>query len=308
MFNKEIKSILELISAFPTEQSCIDHLEQLRWNGNVVSPFDSASKVYNCKGNKYKCKDTGKYFNVKTGTLFDNTKIELQKWFLAIWIVTSHKKGISSLQLSRDINITQKSAWFMNHRIRNCFGIKERKEQLDGNVEVDATFVGGKMKNKHKEARETFRGTTGGTTHMTTVLGLLKRDKGVTTQIINTEDQVSVTPPILKIVDRKATLITDGQGAYRHMKHFFKNHQIINHAQNEYARGIYHTNSVENFWSLLKRGIVGIYHYVSPKHLQKYCDEFAFRYNTRKNTETSRFNLLLANCTYRLTYKELIND
>lgn len=123
MINKDFKSILDLLNTFTNEQTCIDHLEKLRWNGNVVSPFDSSSKVYNCKGNKYKCKNTGKYFNVRTQTILDNTKMPLQKWFLAIWLVTSHKKGISSLQLGRDLDITQKSAWFMLQRIRNCFGI-----------------------------------------------------------------------------------------------------------------------------------------------------------------------------------------
>ena len=149
MFNKEVKSIIDLIKSFPTEQSCIDHLEILRWNGNVVSPFDEASKVYNCKGNKYKCKNTGKYFNVKTSTLFDNTKMDLQKWFMAIWLVTSHKKGISSLQLGRDLGITQKSAWFMLQRIRNCFGLNEDDgDKLKGEVEIDETYVGGKVKNR----------------------------------------------------------------------------------------------------------------------------------------------------------------
>lgn len=136
MFNKEIKSVFDLIKTFPDQQSCIDHLELLRWNGKVVSPFDETSKVYNCKGNKYKCKNTGKYFNVKTSTIFHNTKIDLRKWFLAIWLVTSHKKGISSLQLGRNLNITQKSAWFMLQRIRNCSGI-DNDTQLDNEVEVD---------------------------------------------------------------------------------------------------------------------------------------------------------------------------
>ena len=145
MINKDFNSILELISAFPNEQSCIDHLEKLRWNENVVSPFDNTSKVYNCKGNKYKCKNTGKYFNVRTQTIFDNTKMPLQKWFLAIWLVTSHKKGISSLQLGRDLDITQKSAWFMLQRIRKCFGI-DNDTQLSNEVEVDETYVGGKNK------------------------------------------------------------------------------------------------------------------------------------------------------------------
>ena len=140
MINTDFKSILDLIKAFPNEQSCIDHLEQLRWNGNVVSPFNTESKVYVCKDNKYRCKNTGKYFNVKTATLFDNTKIKLQKWFLAIYIVTSHKKGISSLQLAKDIDVTQKTAWFVLQKIRNCFGMGI--DQLDNEVEIDDTYVG----------------------------------------------------------------------------------------------------------------------------------------------------------------------
>ncbi|MBC7766619.1 hypothetical protein H7Y21_01330 [Arenimonas sp.] len=151
MINLEFKSILELIKAFPDEQTCITYLEELRWNGNVVSPFDPTSIVYKCAGNKYKCKNTGKYFNVRTATLFDNTKIELQKWFLAIYISTSHKKGISSIQLGKDLEVTQKTAWFMNHRIRNCFGL-DNSEEIDstgnnGVVELDETFVG--VKNRH---------------------------------------------------------------------------------------------------------------------------------------------------------------
>jgi transposase-like protein len=152
MINIDFNSILDLLEAFPDEQSCIDHLEALRWKYGAVSPFDSASKVYKCKGNKYRCKNTGKYFNVKTDTMFDNTKIELQKWFLAIYIVTSHKKGISSLQLSKDIDVTQKTAWFMLQRIRNCFGISDN-DQLDNDVEIDETFVGGKNKNRHTDKK-----------------------------------------------------------------------------------------------------------------------------------------------------------
>lgn len=125
MLKASFNTILDLINAFPDEQSCIDHLEKLRWNGNVVSPFDEASKVYKCANSRYRCKNTGRYFNVKTATLFDNTKVKLQKWFLAIWLATSHKKAISSIQLSKDIGVTQKTAWFMLQRIRNCFGFKQ---------------------------------------------------------------------------------------------------------------------------------------------------------------------------------------
>lgn len=148
MISKGFNSLLDLVKAFPTEQSCITHLEQLRWNDFVVSPFDATSKVYKCKGSKYRCKNTGKYFNVRTNTLFDNTKVELIKWFMAIWLVTSHKKGISSWQLSRDIDVTQKTAWFMLQRIRQCFGC-ENDSDLNNEVEIDETFIGGKNKNRH---------------------------------------------------------------------------------------------------------------------------------------------------------------
>ena len=162
MINKEFNTILELLQAFPDEQSCIDHLTALRWeDGLVISPFDAESKVYKCANNRYRCKNTGKYFNVKTSTLFDNTKVKLQKWFLAIWLVTSHKKGISSIQLSKDIGVTQKTAWFMLHRIRNCFGF-DNDNDLSNEVEVDETYVGGKAKNKHNSKR--VKGTQGRST------------------------------------------------------------------------------------------------------------------------------------------------
>ena len=122
MLNKDFNSTIELLQAFPDEQSCIEYLEKLRWNGYVISPFDSTSKVYKCKNNKYRCLKTGKYFNIKTKTLFDNTKIDLQKWFLAIWLITSRKKSITSQQLSKDIDVTPKTAWIMLQRIKKCFG------------------------------------------------------------------------------------------------------------------------------------------------------------------------------------------
>lgn len=150
MIKTNFNTILDLVNTFPDEQSCVDHLEGLRWNRFIISPFDKNSKVYKCANKRYRCKDTGKYFNVKTGTLFDNTKVKLQKWFLAIWLVTSHKKGISSIQLSKDIGVTQKTAWFMLQRIRNCFGF-DNDNDLSNEVEVDETYIGGKNKNRHNK-------------------------------------------------------------------------------------------------------------------------------------------------------------
>ncbi|WP_299675708.1 IS1595 family transposase [uncultured Dokdonia sp.] len=300
MFNEEVKSILQLLQAFPDEQSCIDHLEQLRWSGNVVSPFDPSSKVYNCKGNRYKCKNTGKYFNVKTNTIFDNTKMPLQKWFLAIWLVTSHKKGISSLQLGRDLDITQKSAWFMLQRIRNCFGLNN-DDQMDGEIEADETYVGGKNKNRHADKK--VKGTTD---DKTPVLGMVQRDGKLKAVKIPDTTTETLSTEIVNAVKEGATLYTDEYSSYKALQRIY-DHQFVKHSRKQYVNGRIHTNTIEGFWSLLKRGIFGIYHFTSKKHLQMYVDEFVFRYNTRKGTENERFNLLLSNTENRITYKELIN-
>ncbi|MDE0536938.1 IS1595 family transposase [Tenacibaculum sp. L6] len=304
MINKDFKSILDLLNTFPNEQICIDHLEKLRWNGNVVSPFDSSSKVYNCKGNKYKCKNTGKYFNVRTQTIFDNTKMPLQKWFLAIWLVTSHKKGISSLQLGRDLDITQKSAWFMLQRIRNCFGI-DNDAQLDNEVEVDETYVGGKNKNRH--ASKKVKNSQGRSSKdKTAVVGMVERKGKLTARTVENVKSETLTSEIIRNVKESAKLYSDEWLGYKGVSRIY-DHSIVKHNQSEYVNGRIHTNTIEGFWSLLKRGIVGIYHFTSKKHLQMYVDEFVFRYNTRKGTESNRFNLLLSNIENRITYKELIN-
>lgn len=187
MFNTNIKSLLDLVKSFPTEDSCMLYLEQLRWGGIPVSPFSSESRVYKCKGFKYKCKDTGKYFNVKTGTMYDNTKMELQKWFMAIWLVTGHKKGVSSLQLSRDLDITQKSAWFMLQRIRACFGI-ENNNELEGIVEADESFYGGKNKNRH--ANKKVKNSQGRSCKdKTPIVGLIQRG-GKLTAIVTKDTSI----------------------------------------------------------------------------------------------------------------------
>ena len=147
---KSFKSLLELLASLPTKQDCINHLEQYRWNGNVISPFDPNSKVYKCANNKYRCKNTGKYFNAKTKTIFENSKIPLQKWFWALFSFSSRKKGISSYQLARELDITQKSAWFALHRSRYTFkNPLFINDMLKDFVEIDETFIGGKNKNRH---------------------------------------------------------------------------------------------------------------------------------------------------------------
>ncbi len=304
MINVNFNSILDLIKAFPNEQVCIEHLEQLRWNGNVISPFDATSKVYKCKDNKYRCKNTGKYFNVRTATLFDNTKIELQKWFLAIYIATSHKKGISSLQLAKDIDVTQKTAWFMLHRIRACFGLDNLQPEMEDNTQMDETFVGGKNKNRHANKKvENSQGRS--CIDKTPVLGMLSNGM-VKAQVMNSTSAADIQPIILSEVKKDTTIITDEWMGYNGLNQHYK-HERVTHREKQFVNDCgFTTNSIEGFWSLLKRGIIGIYHFTSKKHLQKYVNEFAFRFNTRDNNEATRFNLLLANTENRLTYKNLI--
>lgn len=302
MIGKDFNSLIDLVKAFPTEQSCIDHLTELRWNGYIVSPFDPTSKVYKCKGNKYRCKNTGKYFNVRTNTLFDNTKIELIKWFMAIWLVAGHKKGISSLQLSRDINVTQKTAWFMLQRIRKCFGC-ENDHNLNNEVEIDETFIGGKNKNRHASKKvEKSQGRS--VKDKTAILGMVERKGKIVARKIDSTAVEHITPEVIKTV-KNAMIYTDEWVGYRQVNRIY-DHLYVKHNDGEYVNGHIHTNTIEGFWSILKRGIVGIYHFTSRKHIQMYVDEFAFRYNTRKHTEMERFNLLLQNTEHRLTYKELI--
>lgn len=310
MINKDFKSVIELVKAFPDEQTCINHLEQLRWNGNVVSPFDATSKVYKCAGNKYKCKNTGKYFNVRTSTLFDNTKIELQTWFVAIYLLTGHKKGISSLQLAKDLNVTQKTAWFMAQRIRNCFGITDAENEdgkLGGGgqvVEVDETYVGGKMKNMtHKKRKALTNASANNNKSM--VMGYLVRGGSLKLEVV--ADRKAIFQSVLKSVNTDSVLVTDMNGSYHYASEHFAAHETVDHVRKEYVRdGVIYTNSIEGVFSLFDRMVIGTYHYLSAKHMQKYANELSFRFNTRTTTDCNRFNLLLSNCTNRLTYNTLI--
>ena len=298
----EFKSLFDLLQAFPTEQSCIEYLELCRWRNGLVSPYDPASKVYNYGGGKYRCKNTGLNFNVKTGTVFQKSKVPLIKWFVAIWFETSHKKGISSIQLSKDISVTQKTAWHMLHRIRECFYC-ENDHKLDGEVELDETFVGGKNKNRH--ANEKIKNSqVRSYKDKTPVLGMLERGGKVVCRVINDTSKRSLTVPILRTVKRSARLYTDEWCGYDTIGRIYVRN-IVDHGKGQYVDGDSYTNSIESFWATVKRSIIGIYHKTSRKHLHRYMNEYVFRYNTRKMNETERFNLLLCNVEYHITYKSL---
>lgn len=305
----DFKNIIEVTEYFSSHDNCINYLYDLRFKDGLYCPHCGAVKVYKFKdGRTYKCgeKECNKKFNVFSKTIFENTKIPLQKWYIAIYILSAHKKGISSLQLARDLGVTQKTAWFINHRVRAMLFNKE-PHLLEGSFEIDETYVGGKRGNKHKWQRE--KTNAGGTAEKTPVLTMLHRDtKQVHNFVVVRTDSDTLKPIIFGAINDKSVVITDNYPSYKGLNQVYK-HETVNHAAEEYVRGEFHTNTVEGYFSLLKRGIIGIYHYVSPKHLHRYCDEFGYRYNTKKLSDVLRFRETVSRVgNARLKYNELIKD
>lgn len=300
----ELKTSFDLIGLVHDEKSCRELLEQKRWNGRPICPhcgcIDKGHYKLKRDGH-YKCRHCRKVFTVTVGTMFEGSNVPLNKWFYAIHLFLSHKKGISSLQLSRDIKVTQKTAWFMLSRIRYNLNETESfiSEQFGGIVQIDETYMGGKNKGRFKfnQGRSLKQKTP--------VVGLLTDDRVYTIVVQNTNGKTLKTI-IYGLVERGSTIVTDEWPAYRGLSNEYV-HEVVTHHTKRYVndRG-FHTNGIEGFWSHLKRGIKGIYHVVKPKHLQMYCDEFAYRYNTRKMDDIQRFLDFLTRPSERLRYSDLV--
>lgn len=300
---KAFKSILQFQKAFSNEDRCREFLELQRWNGTPACPFCGSLNVHRHPNKKkFNCreKQCRKIFSVTVGTIYENTKIPLSKWFLATYILSIHSKGISSLQLATWLGVTQKTAWFVNHRVREMLTDKNPKV-LRGVVEVDETYVGGKISNKHVSKRKDFKQLD----NKTMVLGAVEREGKVRTKIIKQTNAAYADEAIKEWIEPNSIMVTDEHSAYNRV-HETHTHVRVNHSEKEYVRGAAHTNTIEGFWSLLKRQILGIHHFVSPKHLQRYVDESAYRYNRRDLPQDERFAAALANCEGRLKYEDLI--
>lgn len=297
-------SLYDLFEAFPDEQSCIDHLRAIRWRDGEFCPHCGSTKIYHFSDRRtHKCGDCKARFSIKVGTIFEDTKLPLRKWFMAIWLITSHKKGIASTQLAKDLKITQKSAWFVLHRLRHAARTPSFNAPLNGTIEGDETYVGGKEKNKHESKRTP--GSQGGK-GKEIVLGMIQRAGELRAGVVSDLKAKTVQTAIRENVAPGSTIMTDEHVSYVGLGNTYTHH-AVNHSKGEYVRHYtIHTNGIESVWALLKRQIIGIHHWVSPKHLNRYVAEMTWRFNRRDMAEGARMNDMLGCVEGRLTYKALI--
>jgi transposase-like protein len=308
-----IKTLIQAIQHFEDYENCRGFMVEMRWmDGIVRCPYCGSSKltwlakakVYRCYGDHQKQK-----FSLKVGTVFEDSPIGLEKWLPAVWLLANCKNGVSSYELSRALGVTQKSAWFMLHRIRVAMETKSFMKMGgdSGPVEIDETFVGGKVKNMHK-AKKPKKAMQGGS-GKAIVLGMLQRGGRVHARVIMDRTKPTIDPIVTENVEAGSQIHTDEHTAYRFLSTEYI-HEIINHAE-AYVRANVHTNGIENFWSLLKRGLNGTYVSVEPFHLDAYVTEQVFRYNNRATkdnrlTDADRFALAVSQISgKRLTYAEL---
>ena len=312
-----VSNLKDLMNKFSDEQKCRDFLVQQRWNGNPVCPYCSSEKWYSIEnGKRFKCgnADCYKKYSVTVGSIFHASNIPLTKWFPAVYIILAHKKGISSIQLGKDLGVSQKTAWFMLHRIRE--GLKEKGSSLlGGTVEVDETYSGRKygsefkgyteeqveeMKAKHPQQ---FALKSKGV-----IMALKQRDGKLRTKVFNELDGQTAKQFIKENVEPGSNVYTDQSSLYRTGLEEYNRESVRHSRPNpEFVRGDVHVNNVESFWATFKRGKYGTYHYMSFKHLQAYLNEFAHRSNTKQLKDGERFELSLQSIEGKLPYKTLVH-
>ena len=312
-----VQNLKDLMAKFSNEDVCREFLVQQRWAGKPVCPYCGCDKSYKIEqGKRFKCGNSECYkkYSVTVGSVFHASNIPLTTWFPAMYIILSHKKGISSIQLSKDLGVTQKTAWFMLHRIRES--LKDKNSPLlGGTVEVDETYMGRKLGSefkglsdeqvqemKAKNPRQ-FKSKMKGA-----VMGLAQREGKIKTKVFNEIDSKSAQQYIIDNVQAGSKVYSDQSGLYRSGLDNYER-ETVRHGKPhpEFARGDVHVNTLESFWNMFKRGHYGIYHYMSYKHLQRYCDEFAHRRNTKQLKDGERFELHLQHINGHLSYNQLIH-
>ncbi len=312
----EPKTLQQAILYFADPDNCLNFLAARRFPDGVHCPrcgskdvgFIATRRIWECK-----TKHDKRQFSAKINTVFEDSPIGLDKWLTAVWMIANCKNGISSYEIHRALGVTQKSAWFMLHRIRLAMRVGTSQKlgggpESENEVEVDETFVGGKMRNMHRDRRARFQADKGAA--KTVVIGLLDRQRRkIRAKVIPTTSRTILQNEVLRNVKHGSNVYTDNYGGYDALSHKYV-HDVVDHSE-RYVNGRVHTNGLENFWSLMKRNLAGTYVAVEPFHLDRYIDEQVFRYNNRGSKEqpmddAARFDLALRNLVgKRLTYKEL---
>lgn len=298
------KTLIEAVAYFADPAACDAYMRRIKWaDGQPVCPKCGADSVSPVKGRPaLQCNTCRCQFTLKAGTIFEDSPLPLGKWFVAVWAIANCRNGISSHELARAIGVTQKTAWFMLHRIRLAMET-ESFDKMGGEVESDETFVGGESRNMHAHKREKVI-TGRGAVNKAIVQGLLQRGGEVRTFVVPNTDGPTLRRNVLRNVDRRAAVYTDAHPSYDGLSRSFL-HQTIDHAT-AYVRGAVHTNGLENFWSILKRAIKGTYTHVAPFHLHRYASEQAYRHGVRRLSDLARFHGLMQRVLgKRLTYRRL---
>ena len=304
----QFNSLIALTTRFNNEDICRKAIVETRWGcgeqQDVVCPYCGGHHCVTRTDGKFRCNQCKRNFSCKVGTIFEDSKVSLVKWFIAMYLISSHKKGISSCQLARDIDVTQKTAWYMLHKVRALFA-QDETETFSGEIECDEVYIGGKEKWKHQSMKTPH--TQGRSTKTKTpVFGMIERSEIVNTKgenefmsyiramLVEKTDRATLEPIISQFIAKGSTVFTDEWNAYNHLSSCGYAHKICNHGALQFVcEGEVYTNNVEGFWSHFRRMISGCYHDVSDGHLQSYIDEACFRWNTRKMGESERFALML---------------
>lgn len=301
----EFKTLAQFMAYFKDEATCVEHFTAARFRNGEYCPHCKHGEIYKfSNGKRYRCASCKQDFTIRTKSIFGESKLPIQKWYIAIYLLSTSGKGISSVQLAKQVGITQKTAWFIDHRVRAA--MKQNKGQLFGTMEADETYMGGLSKNMHaKKRREKITGTGG--TNKTPVFGIKERGGEVRARVIETADSATLHPILKENIAEGSTLYTDEQRAYSGLKDSFER-GVVRHGLKEFAKGDCHTNGIESFWAILKRGYKGIYHHMSRKHLQRYVNEYAFRFNRRALKMQQIFSDVVEGITENspLRYKTLI--